>query len=103
MESIKQLRYRINGDPQYCIPNTINISLDDVDAEGIFVAMKNLYAFSNGSACNSGSFSPSYVLKAMGLDDQRINEAIRISWHGKSEIHTDFSDLVEYVAQIQAL
>lgn len=99
MDSIKDLRYSINGSEEYCMPNTINISFDGVDAEGIFVALKNQYAFSNGSACNSGSFKPSYVLAAMGLTESRIDEAIRISWSGKTEV--DFTGLVQYIKQVQ--
>ena len=66
-----------------------------VDAEGIFLAIKDEYAFSNGSACNSGSHSPSYVLTAMGLDETRISEAIRISWNYNTEVN--FSSLVNYI------
>lgn len=99
MDAIKDCKYAINGDPKYCIPNTINISFDGVDAEGVFVAMKESYAFSNGSACNSGSYKPSYVLASMGLDEKRISEALRISW--SDETHVDFSALVEYIKDIQ--
>jgi cysteine desulfurase len=98
MDAIKNLDYKINGDPQYCIPGTINISFTGVDAEGIFVALKDEYAFSNGSACTSGSFSPSYVLTAMGLSEDRIASAIRLSWDGK--VKPDFSKLVAYIRSI---
>ena len=57
--------------------------------------LKEDYAFSNGSACNSGSHAPSYVLTAMGLDEARINEAIRISWNYGTTV--DFTTLVDYV------
>lgn len=98
MDSIASLDYQINGIPQYCIPSTINISFQGVDAEGIFLAMKNEYAFSNGSACNSNSHWPSYVLTAMGLPEQRINESIRISWAGNTEV--SFEKLVSYIKSI---
>lgn len=94
-EAIKGLKYTLNGDPQYCMPSTVNISFHGVDAEGIFLAVKEDYAFSNGSACNSGSHAPSYVLSAMGLDEHRINEAIRISWNHTTSV--DFSALVNYI------
>ncbi|MDR7871643.1 MAG: aminotransferase class V-fold PLP-dependent enzyme [Tissierellaceae bacterium] len=97
-EAIKGLRYYINGDQNYCVPNTINISFDGVDAEGVFVALKDFYAFSNGSACTSGNFSPSYVLSAMGLDEDRISSALRLSWDGKTKV--DFSDLISYIRTI---
>ncbi len=95
LSAVSGLDYAINGDPQYCLPSTINISFKGVDAEGIFLATKDDYAFSNGSACNSGSHAPSYVLEAMGLSESRINEAIRISWNHNTKV--DFSPLASYV------
>lgn len=98
LAAISGLDYSINGDPEYCLPSTINISFHGVDAEGIFLAVKEDYAFSNGSACNSGSHAPSYVLSAMGLPENRINEAIRISWAGNTRV--SFDALVQYIHSI---
>jgi cysteine desulfurase len=44
------------------------------------MAVRNELAFSNGAACTSASYSPSHVLKAMGLSEERIGAAVRISW-----------------------
>lgn len=99
-KAISGLQYSLNGDLEYCLPTTVNISFHGVDAEGIFLAVKDDYAFSNGSACNSGSHAPSYVLTAMGLDEARINEAVRISWSHDTKV--DFSALVNYVRSITA-
>lgn len=98
LESVKGLDYTLNGDQDHCLPSTINISFHGVDAEGLFLAVKDAYAFSNGSACNSGSHAPSYVLTAMGLSEARINEAVRLSWSHDTEV--DFSALVNYVKSI---
>ena len=98
LDAIKGLEYQINGDPQYCISNTINISFSGVDAESYFVALKDEYAFSNGSACNSGSHAPSYVLSAMGLDEKRVNEAIRMSWD--ASVNPDFKALCEFIKSL---
>ena len=98
LSTIQGLNYSINGDQDYCLPTTINISFHGVDAEGIFLAVKDEYAFSNGSACNSGSHEPSYVLTSMGLSEERISEAIRISWSHDTTV--DFSALVNYVKSI---
>lgn len=98
LASINGLDYKINGDQEHCIANTLNISFSGVDAEGFFVSLKDDYAFSNGSACNSGSHAPSYVLTSMGLDDKRVSEAIRISWSYDSV--ADFSALREYVESV---
>ena len=99
MRAISPLTYELNGDQSYCLPSTVNISFTGVDAEGVFVALKDQYAVSNGSACNSGSHTPSYVLTAMGLSEKRINEAVRISWSAGSK--PDFNALVDYIQSIQ--
>lgn len=99
LKQLGGLRYTINGDPEYCISNTINVSFDGVDAESLFVALKAEYAFSNGSACNSSSYTPSYVLTAMGLSNRRISEAVRISWCAEST--NDFTPLVKCIKQLQ--
>lgn len=98
MEAIDGLNYTLNGDQDYCLPSTINVSFHGVDAEGVFLAVKEDYAFSNGSACNSGNHAPSYVLTAMGLDDSRISEAIRISWNHNTKVN--FSALANYIRSI---
>ncbi|MBQ8149963.1 MAG: cysteine desulfurase [Clostridia bacterium] len=95
LEAVQGLHYTFNGDQEHCLPSTVNISFHGVDAEGIFLAVKEDYALSNGSACNSGSHAPSYVLTAMGLDEARISEAVRISWGHDTRV--DFSALVNYV------
>lgn len=95
LKEISGTEYRINGDPQFCVSNTINISFKDVDAEGIFSAIKENYAIANGSACLSGKYATSYVLKAMGFDEKRISEAVRLSWDYDTKV--DFSELVSYV------
>ena len=99
LKHLDGVRYTINGAPEHCISNTINISFDGVDAESLFVALKAEYAFSNGSACNSSSYTPSYVLTAMGLSAKLINEAVRISWSASSEV--DFSQLVHCIKNMQ--
>lgn len=98
MNAISNLPYSLNGDPNYCLPSTINISIDGLDAEAAFLCLGDEYAFSNGSACNSSSHSLSYVLDAMGLDEKRKSEAIRLSWDGSQKI--DFSLFVEIISSI---
>jgi len=72
--------FEINGDAQFCMPNTLNISFLGVDSEALMLATKQYCSISNGSACTSHDYSHSHVLTAMGLRDERIDSAIRISW-----------------------
>ncbi|WMS87609.1 IscS subfamily cysteine desulfurase [Pleionea litopenaei] len=67
-----------NGDPDNSAANILNISVAGVDGETLLMSLFNL-AVSSGSACNSASVEPSYVLKAMGVDDELAHSAIRIS------------------------
>ena len=74
------LPHEVNGDPARVIPTTLNVSISSVDSEGAMVALKDLAALSNGSACTSANYTPSHVLLAMGLSTNRTREALRLSW-----------------------
>ena len=101
LKAVQGLEYRINGNQTFCLPSVINISFIDVDAEGMFASLKNSYAFSNGSACTSGSYAPSYVLKAMGLEPRDIAWAVRLSWDYDTIV--DFSELTDYIRGQQSI
>lgn len=62
------------------LPSTLNARFAGLDSEALMVALKDLVAISNGSACTSSSYTPSHVLKAMGLDDAAANQCLRFSW-----------------------
>lgn len=68
------------GDSQLALPSTLNVRFPGLDSEALMVALKDLVAISNGSACTSSSYTPSHVLKAMGLDDAAANQCLRFSW-----------------------
>lgn len=74
------VRYELNGDPQYCIDSTLNICFDGVSSEALILSTKQYCAISNGSACTSRSYDPSYVLTAMGIPVEKIESSVRISW-----------------------
>lgn len=74
------LIYHINGNNQYAIPNTINFSLKGIASEALMLASKQFCGISNGSACNSHEYKPSYVLTAMGVPSDQIDHSLRISW-----------------------
>ncbi|BDU68715.1 cysteine desulfurase [Geothrix oryzae] len=80
LKALEPMNPSINGDPDRLVPSTLNVSIPGVSSEAAMVALKGLVAISNGSACTSQSYTPSHVLKSMGLGDDRIREALRISW-----------------------
>lgn len=69
-----------NGAPGACLASTLNISFPGADSEALILALKDLIAISNGSACTSSSYSFSYVLTAMGLPREQVKGALRLSW-----------------------
>jgi cysteine desulfurase len=70
----------VNGDQSKTVSSTLNVSIPGLDSEAVMLALKDLVAISNGSACTSQSYSPSHVLRAMELPDERIKGALRFSW-----------------------
>jgi cysteine desulfurase len=84
----------LNGDSTYRYPGNINLSFSYVEGESMILAIKEL-AVSSGSACTSASLEPSYVLKALGLDDELAHTSIRF---GIGRFTT--RDEVEYAAKL---
>ena len=78
--------FSFNGDQKYCIPSTLNICFNGVSSEALMLATKQYCSISNGSACTSKSYEPSYVLTAMGLPVQQIENSVRISWGPTKDI-----------------
>lgn len=91
------VNYEINGDPAYCMDNTLNISFLGIDSEALMIATKQYCSISNGSACTSHDYSPSHVLIAMGLSEERIESAIRLSWGHQPIELTLFTNLLQKV------
>ncbi|GHA46540.1 IscS subfamily cysteine desulfurase [Photobacterium aphoticum] len=69
----------INGDMEQRVPHNLNISFAFVEGESLLMALKDL-AVSSGSACTSASLEPSYVLRALGLNDELAHSSIRFSF-----------------------
>jgi cysteine desulfurase len=67
----------LNGHPTRRLPNNINLSFAGVDGEALLMGMTEV-ACSSGSACTSTTLEPSYVLKAMGIDDGLVHASIRV-------------------------
>ena len=69
----------VNGNRQHRSPYISNISFKYVEGEGLMMGFNKNIAVSSGSACTSASLEPSYVLKALGLDDELAHSSIRFS------------------------
>jgi len=67
---------RINGDPVKRLPGNLNMSFAYVEGESLMMGLKEI-AVSTGSACTSASLEPSYVLKAIGVEDSLAHASIR--------------------------
>ncbi|OTF70114.1 cysteine desulfurase, mitochondrial-like protein [Euroglyphus maynei] len=65
-----------NGDPEMTYPGCVNLSFAYVEGESLLMALKDV-ALSSGSACTSASLEPSYVLRAIGADDDLAHSSIR--------------------------
>jgi len=65
-----------NGDPNSTYPGCVNLSFAYVEGESLLMALKDI-ALSSGSACTSASLEPSYVLRALGADDDMAHSSIR--------------------------
>ncbi|MFN2348895.1 MAG: aminotransferase class V-fold PLP-dependent enzyme, partial [Thioalkalivibrio sp.] len=68
----------LNGDLERRIAGNLNVSFNFVEGESLIMALKDL-AVSSGSACTSASLEPSYVLRALGRDDELAHSSIRFS------------------------
>ena len=89
-----QLDYvEVNGHPTERLPGNLNLSFGFVEGEGLMMGIKDI-AVSSGSACTSASLEPSYVLKALGADDERAHSSIRF---GIGRFNTD--EEIDFVIQ----
>ena len=68
----------VNGDLEQRVPHNLNISFAYVEGESMLMAVKDL-AVSSGSACTSASLEPSYVLRALGRNDELAHSSIRFT------------------------
>ena len=91
------LAYSVNGDAEFSLPSTLNLSLHSISAEALMIAARGGCAISNGSACTSKSYAPSYVLAAMGVPAEQIESSIRLSWGAETDVallKTEFAKLL---------
>ena len=69
----------LNGDLEHRLPGNLNISFAFVEGEGLMMGIKDL-SVSSGSACTSASLEPSYVLRALGVEDDLAHTSLRIGF-----------------------
>lgn len=87
------IEFSINGDPDYCVGSTLNICMPGVSSEALMITAKEYCGVSNGSACTSKNYAPSYVLVAMGIPVDQIECSIRISWGPDSDVTEVISNI----------
>ena len=69
----------LNGDKEQRYPGNLNLSFAYIEGESMILAIKDL-AVSSGSACTSSSLEPSYVLRALGVDEAMAHTSIRFGF-----------------------
>ena len=87
----------INGDLDHRVPHNLNMSFNFVEGESLIMALKDI-AISSGSACTSASLEPSYVLRALGRDDELAHSSLRFSI-GRFTTEKDVDHAVEVIRQ----
>lgn len=80
LEAFQQIGGVPTGDQNKTVPSTFNVAVPGLDSEAVMLALKELVAISNGSACTSQNYTASHVLTAMNLSDDHIKGALRFSW-----------------------
>lgn len=95
----------INGDLEHRVPHNLNISFAYIEGESMLMAIKDL-AVSSGSACTSASLEPSYVLRALGRDDELAHSSIRFTigrFNTEEEIDYAIKLLHEKIGKLREL
>lgn len=95
----------VNGDLEHRVAQNLNISFAYVEGESMLMAIKDL-AVSSGSACTSASLEPSYVLRALGRDDELAHSSIRFTlgrFNTEEEIDYAIKLLHEKIGKLREL
>ena len=95
----------VNGDLEHRVPHNLNVSFNFVEGESLIMGIKDI-AVSSGSACTSSSLEPSYVLRALGRNDELAHSSIRFTLgRFTTEQDVDFAVnlLKEKIAKLRAM
>jgi cysteine desulfurase len=87
----------VNGDLEHRVPHNLNVSFNFVEGESLIMGMKEL-AVSSGSACTSASLEPSYVLRALGRNDELAHSSIRFTL-GRCTTEADIDYAVKLIRE----
>ena len=95
----------VNGDLEHRIPGNLNIGFAYVEGESLMMGIKGL-SVSSGSACTSASLEPSYVLRALGVEEDMAHTSLRIGlgrFTTEQEVDTAVDELVHHVNKLRAM
>jgi cysteine desulfurase len=102
----EQLRdVTLNGHPTERLPGNLNLSFAHIKGEALLMALRDV-AVSSGSACTTASLEPSYVLNALGLDDELAHGSIRFGlgrFNTAEEVEAVVQEVVRVVRYLRAL
>src|SRR6202035_259816 len=87
-----------NGDAARSVPHLLNVSIDGVEGESLLAAVRGRLAVSTGSACNSASREPSYVLRALGRAPVLCESSLRFGL-GRTTCESDIDTAIAVVAE----
>ena len=95
----------VNGDLEHRSPGNLNISFAHVEGESLMMGIKNL-SVSSGSACTSASLEPSYVLRALGVEEEMAHTSLRIGlgrFTTEHEVDTAVDELAHHVTKLREM
>ena len=95
----------INGDLKKRLPGNLNMSFAYVEGESLMMGIKGL-SVSSGSACTSASLEPSYVLRALGVEEDMAHTSLRIGlgrFTTEQEVDTAVEELVRHVLKLREM
>jgi cysteine desulfurase len=95
----------VNGDLEHRIPGNLNIGFAFVEGESLMMGIKGL-SVSSGSACTSASLEPSYVLRALGVEEDMAHTSLRIGlgrFTTEQEVDTAVDELVRHVKKLREM
>jgi cysteine desulfurase len=95
----------LNGDLERRIPGNLNLSFAYVEGESLIMGIKSL-SVSSGSACTSASLEPSYVLRALGVEEEMAHTSLRIGFGRfttEAEVDTAVEDIARHVGRLREM